>query len=142
MFRTKSDTSHRVELLKRVPLFADCTTVELAVIAGQAHEIHVPSGAVIVEQGEQGDKFFVLAEGLAHVHVDGRKVASIGAGSFFGEMALIEHGPRSATVTAELPVRLLVIDSHGFETIRTIPSVADKVMLGMSERLRAANVTG
>jgi CRP/FNR family cyclic AMP-dependent transcriptional regulator len=141
MFRTRSDTSHRVDLLKRVPLFADCTTVELAVIAGKADEVHVPSGSVIVEHGSKGDRFFVLAEGLAHVHVDGRKVASIGAGSFFGEMALIEHGPRSATVTAELPVRLLVIDEHGFETVRTIPSVADKVMVGMAERLRAANLS-
>lgn len=141
MFKTKSDTSHRVELLKRVPLFADCTTVELAVIAGKADEIHVPSGSVIVEQGTPGDKFFVLAEGLAHVLVDGRKVASIGAGSFFGEMALIEKGTRSATVTAELPVRLLVIDERGFNTVRTIPSVAGKVMMGMSERLRAANLS-
>ncbi|MHB8465142.1 MAG: cyclic nucleotide-binding domain-containing protein [Acidimicrobiales bacterium] len=130
-----------MELLKRVPLFADCTTVELAVIAGKAQEVYAPSGSVIVEQGSEGDRFFVVAEGLAHVHVDGRKIASIGAGSFFGEMALIDHAPRSATVTAELPVRLLVIDEAGFETVRTIPSVAEKVLVGMAERLRAANVS-
>ncbi len=141
MFRTKSETGQRVELLQRVPLFADCTTVELCVIAGKADEVRVPSGETIVEQGAWGDKFYVLAEGLAHVHVDGRKVASIGAGSFFGEMALIEKSPRSATVTAELPVRLLVIDERGFESIRTIPSVASKVMRGMSARLRAANLS-
>jgi CRP/FNR family transcriptional regulator, cyclic AMP receptor protein len=81
----------------------------------------------------------VLAEGLAHVHIDGHKVASIGAGSFFGEMALIEHEVRSATVTAELPCRLLVVEEKDFEAVRSIPCVSDRVMRAMSERLRAAN---
>ena len=135
----KPDIKARIELLKRVQLFADCTKAELTKVAEKAREIHVASGSVIVEQGSKGDKFFVLAEGLAHVHVDGHKVASIGAGSFFGEMAIIEHSPRSATVTAELPSRLLVIDEKDFEMVRSMPSVADKVMKSMSTRLRAAN---
>ena len=137
--RGKSDIDAKVELLRRVQLFADCSKAELAKVAEAAKEVHVASGSVIVEQGSQGDKFFVLAEGLAHVHVDGHKVASISAGSFFGEMALIEHSPRSATVTAELPSRLLVFYEKDFDFIRAIPSVSDKVMKSMATRLRDAN---
>jgi CRP/FNR family cyclic AMP-dependent transcriptional regulator len=135
----KTDIQAKVELLRRVQLFADCTKSELAKVAESAKEVHVASGSVIVEQGSKGDKFFVLAEGLAHVHVDGHKVASIGAGSFFGEMALIEHSPRSATVTAELPSRLLVFYEKDFDFIRSIPSVSEKVMKSMATRLRDAN---
>jgi CRP-like cAMP-binding protein len=135
----KTDIDAKVELLKRVQLFADCTKAELIRVAEAAKETHVASGSVIVEQGAAGDKFFVLAEGLAHVHVDGHKIASIGAGSFFGEMALIEHSPRSATVTAELPSRLLVFYEKDFDDIRSIKSVSDKVMRSMATRLRAAN---
>ena len=136
------DLKARIELLKRVQLFADCTKAELTKVAEKAREVHVASGSVIVEQGSKGDKFFVLAEGLAHVHVDGHKVASIGAGSFFGEMAIIEHSPRSATVTAELPSRLLVFYEKDFDDIRSIKSVADKVMRSMATRLREANKSG
>ena len=142
MFGNKGDVADKVEFLSRVALFADCNKHELTKVAEKAKEVHVPSGTVIVEQGSPGDKFFVLAEGLAHVHVDGTKVASIGAGSFFGEMAIIEHAPRSATVTAELPVRLLVVEEKDFGTIRAIPCVAEKVLQGMSKRLRDANHPG
>lgn len=134
-----SDTAARAELLKNVGLFSDCSKQELHRVAERCREQQVRSGAVIVEQGSIGDRFFVLAEGLAHVHVDGQRVNSISAGSFFGEMALIEREVRSATVTAELPCRLLVIDERDFPAVRAIPSVSDKVMRAMSERLRHAN---
>ena len=112
---------------------------ELAQIADRTTEVHVPSGTVVVEQGESGDRFYVLAEGLAWVSVDGKKVASIHPGSFFGEMALLDQGPRSATVTAELPSRLLVLDARSFANlIKENPSVALKIMRGLAERLRAA----
>src|ERR1700758_4500110 len=98
MWRTKTDRDDRVELLERVALFADCTRTELRDLASLSREVRLPSGSVICEQGEAGARFFVLAEGLAHVHIDGRTVASIGAGSFFGEMSIIDGSPRSATV--------------------------------------------
>ena len=139
MVHGNAELAARIELLGRVGLFTDCSKAELTKVAEKCREIHVPSGTAIVEQGTKGDRFFVLAEGLAHVHVDGKKVASIGPGSFFGEMALIEHEVRSATVTAELPCRLLVVDERDFSTVRSIPCVNDKVMKGMAGRLRAAN---
>jgi CRP-like cAMP-binding protein len=132
-------TVEKVEFLQRVTLFADCSKAELTSVAERCQEVRVGSGTAIVEQGTKGDRFYVLAEGLAHVHVDGKDVASIKPGSFFGEMALIEHEVRSATVTAELPCRLLMVEEKDFPVVRAIPSVSDKVMKAMSERLRAAN---
>ena len=135
----KASTSTKVDLLTKVSLFSECNKKELAQIAGATTEINVPSGTVLVEQGTPGDRFFVIAEGLAWVTIDGQKVASVHPGSFFGEMALLDQGPRSATVTAELPTRLLVLDARSFAAlIKENPSVALKIMRGLAERLRAA----
>jgi CRP-like cAMP-binding protein len=133
------DISAKVELLRHVGLFSECSRRELTSVASMCRDQRVGSGNVIVEQGSIGDRFFVLAEGLASVHVDGHRVGSISAGSFFGEMALIEHEVRSATVTAELPCRLFVIEERDFPAARAIPSVSDKVLRAMSSRLRRAN---
>jgi CRP-like cAMP-binding protein len=135
---TKASTARKIELLTKVSLFAECNKRELTQIARATTEIHVPSGTVIVEQGTVGDRFYVIAEGLAWVSVDGAKVASIHPGSFFGEMSLLDQGPWSATVTAELPSRLLVLDSRSFAAlVKDNPSVALKIMRGLAERLRA-----
>ncbi|GAC1543887.1 MAG: hypothetical protein NVS3B12_32500 [Acidimicrobiales bacterium] len=120
-------------------MFADCSRRELAAVVSVAREVRVPSGSVILAQGSVGDRFFVLAEGLAHVHVDGHPVASVGPGALFGEMALIEQAPRAASVIAELPCRLLEFSGEDFPALRAIPSVSDKVLQQMSQRLRAAN---
>ncbi len=127
------------ELLSQVGLFLDCTRAELAALSRRCDEVRVPSGTAIVEQGGPGDRFYVLAEGLASVHVDGRRVASVAPGAFFGEMALIDREGRSATVLAELPCRLLVIEARDFDRVRSIPSVNRRVLQAMSRRLRAAN---
>jgi CRP-like cAMP-binding protein len=139
MLRFNADLAPRVELLRRVRLFADCSRAEMHWLAWRFREVHVPTGATIVEQGTRGDRFYILAEGMASVLVDEKKVASITPGRFFGEMALLDEGPRSATVTAELPCRLLVMDRDGFDAARAIPSVNDKVLREMAGRLRASN---
>jgi CRP/FNR family cyclic AMP-dependent transcriptional regulator len=135
----RASRARKVELLENVSLFTECSKRELAQIADATVEVRVPSGTVVVEQGAPGDKFYVIAEGLAYVTLDGKKVASIHPGSFFGEMALLDQGPRTATVTAELPTRLLVLDSRSFvAVVKDNPSVALKIMRGLAERLRAA----
>jgi CRP-like cAMP-binding protein len=135
----RAGLASKVDLLSNVSLFAECTRKELSQIAAVTEEIRVPSGSVVVEEGEPGDKFYAVAEGLAHVLVNGKKVASIWPGSFFGEMALLDQGPRSATVTAELPTRLLVLNARDFATVvKNNPSVALKIMRALAERLRAA----
>ena len=115
---------------------------ELNVIAGAMDERRVQTGEVLAREGEPGDEFFAVAEGLARASVDGTDVGSIRAGSFFGEMALLDGGPRSATVTAELPTRLLVLDSKSFgKLVKQSPSVALKIMKGLAARLRAVEGT-
>ena len=134
----KPTAIEKIELLTKVSLFSGCNKRELTQIAAATTQILLPSGSVVVEQGEPGDRFFVLAEGLCYVHVDGEQVNSIKPGSFFGEMSLLDQGPRSATVTTELPSRLLVLEARSFaELVRQNPSVALKIMRGLAERLRA-----
>ena len=130
------------ELLSNVSFFSDCSKKELDKLASRVEERKVDSGTVLVQQGEPGDEFFVVAEGLAEASVNGQRVGSIHPGSFFGEMALLDQGPRAATVTASIPTRVVVLDAKGFAAVvKEMPSVALKVMRGLAERLRAVEAT-
>src|SRR5947209_11328594 len=132
----KSTKAERVELLGRVPLFSECSKRELGRIADCATEERVASGTVLTKEGEPGDRFFVLAEGLAEATVKGRKVGSIKPGSFFGEMALLDRGPRTATVKVELPSRLLIVTEKDFKSlIFENPGVVRKMLRVLAERL-------
>jgi len=134
----KSTKNEVMELLSNVSFFSDCSRRELSQLASRVEQRRVDSGAALVRQGEPGDEFFVVAEGLAEATIDGRRVGSIHPGSFFGEMALLDQGPRVATVTASVPTRVLVLDARGFAAVvKDMPSVALKVMRGLAARLRA-----
>ena len=134
--------AEKAELLSNVALFSECSKKELNDIAGAMQERRVQSGEVLAREGEPGHEFFAVAEGLARATVDGTEVGSIKAGSFFGEMALLDGGPRSATVTAELPTRLLVLDDKSFaKLVKQSPSVALKIMKGLASRLREVEGT-
>ena len=129
--------AEKAELLSNVALFSECSKKELNDIAGAMEERRVQTGTVLAREGEPGDEFFAVAEGLVRATIDGSEIGSIRAGSFFGEMALLDGGPRSATVTAELPTRLLVLDSKSFSRlVKQSPSVALKIMKGLAQRLR------
>jgi len=126
-----------VRLLGDVALFRLCTRRELDRIASLAEEIEAPEGKVLTREGEPGWEFFVVAEGHATAHRGSRKVATIGPGSFFGEMSLLDEGPRSATVTADTDMHLLVLSSRSFsQLIDEVPAVARRILRGMAERLR------
>ena len=126
------------ELLSKVSFFSGCSAKELSRLASRVEERRVDSGTTLVAEGEAGDEFFVVAEGLAEASIGGKRVGSIRPGSFFGEMALLDQGPRVATVTASVPTRVLVLDARGFaDVVKEQPSVALKVMRGLAERLRA-----
>jgi CRP/FNR family transcriptional regulator, cyclic AMP receptor protein len=134
--RSRND---KVELLRGVSLFSACSGRELNRIASLADEIDVPPGRTLVRQGEPGREFFVIVEGKAKVSPRGKRALSLGPGSGFGELALLDQGPRSATVTAETDMHLLVLDSRSFfSLIEEVPSVAGKVFRAMAQRLRAA----
>jgi CRP/FNR family transcriptional regulator, cyclic AMP receptor protein len=129
----------KLELLGNVRLFSPCSKRELARIASLVDEVEAPKGKVLVRQGDTGQECFVVAEGKAKATIRGKGTAVLGPGSFFGEMSLLDHGPRSATVTAETDMRLLVLGSRQFSAlINEVPPVAVRIMRGLAERLRSA----
>jgi CRP/FNR family transcriptional regulator, cyclic AMP receptor protein len=127
----------RVALLEMLPMFDGCSKKQLARVARAADEIDIPSGEVVVREGQPGHHFYVLAEGLARVSVGGRRLGSVRPGSFFGEMAILDHGTRAATVETALPCRMLVLDGRQFrQLLADAPGVAQRIMRGMANRLR------
>jgi len=129
--------NEKAELLKRVPLFADCSRGELEEIAQLADEIDLAEGKELTRLGESGREFFVLLEGEADVSQDGRSINTLGAGDFFGEIALVEDTPRTATVTATTPVRVLVITDRAFrKLLGEQPELQRKVLVALAERVK------
>ncbi|MEY2437223.1 MAG: family transcriptional regulator, cyclic receptor protein, partial [Acidimicrobiaceae bacterium] len=103
--------------LAQVPLFAACSRKELQTIAKASDEVTVPSDKVLVEQGTSGRECFVIVDGTASVKRNGRRVATLGPGSYFGELSLLDKGPRTATVTAETPLTVLVLGPREFSSV-------------------------
>jgi CRP/FNR family transcriptional regulator, cyclic AMP receptor protein len=137
-FRRNSRNA-KVELLRGVSLFSACSGRELTRIASLADEIAVPEGRVLIRQGKPGTEFFVIVEGKAKASARGKRARTLGPGAGFGEMALLDQGPRSATVTAQSDMYLLVLDSRSFfSLIEEVPSVANKIFRVMAARLRDA----
>jgi CRP-like cAMP-binding protein len=126
----------KIELLSRIPLFAGCSKAELREVALSASEVDLPKGEVLTREGERGREVFVLVEGTARVTRDGRKLADLRSGDWLGEIAILTHSPRTATVTATSPVRALVITDAAFRNVvETMPRVALKVLARVAERL-------
>ena len=126
----------KVELLKKVPLFTDCSKTELRALAKTADELYLREGTVMTREGRPGREFFVLVDGSALVTKKGKKVAELKGGDWFGEIALLTDTPRTATVTATSAVDVLVITDRRFKTVvETMPSIALKVLSSVSERL-------
>ena len=129
----------KIQRLSEVQLFSTCNRRELAQIAALTVEVDVPAGRVLMRQGEPAHECFVIEAGTARASIRGRKSSKLGPGECFGEMALIDSAPRSATVTAETDMSVLVLSSREFSTlIDDVPSVARKVLAVVAERLRAA----
>jgi CRP-like cAMP-binding protein len=129
--------SPKSERLRAVELFADCTRTELSEIAALGDELDVTDGRTLVHEGKTGREFFVLLSGEAVVTQDGRELATLAAGNFFGEMALLDSRPRSATVTMRTDGAVLVVSPGGFATlIDRHPQVARKVLAEISRRIR------
>jgi CRP-like cAMP-binding protein len=126
----------KLELIKRVPLFAGCSKRELDEVAAIADEIHLPEGRTLTKEGATGHEFLVLVDGAAEVRRSGRKVNTLGSGDFLGEIALITGAPRTATVKTTEPSRMLVITARDFRTLlRHTPSMQFKVLEALAKRL-------
>jgi len=127
----------RAELLGACPLFRGLNADDLAVVAAAAIEVEFPADRVLARQGEIGTGFFVIAEGSVQVVRDGKVVATLGHGEFFGELSVLDGGPRIAQVIAIEPTRCLALASWDFERVlREQPGVALAVLRVVARRLR------
>jgi CRP-like cAMP-binding protein len=132
----------KLEHLRRVPLFAKMRTRELERLGELADEVEVGLDTVLAEQGRVGHEFFIVLEGRVMVLEGRTPVRTLGPGEFFGEIALIESVPRTATVRAEGIVRLLVIGHREFNALMDeFPTVRSAVMDALAERLRRTEDT-
>jgi CRP-like cAMP-binding protein len=127
----------RTELIGGCPLFRGIDAAGLGAIAGAAIEVDFPAERVIARQGEIGTGFFVVVDGMVRVIRDGAVVARLGPGEFFGELSVLDGGPRVAQVTAEVPTRCLALASWDFERVlREEPGIALAVLRVVAGRLR------
>ena len=124
--------------LAQVPIFSECTKRELTIIGRAAKEVSHREGTVIAREGERGVGLFLILEGQCRVSIGGKTKAKLGPGDFFGEVALLDGGPRTATVTALTPVRLVGITGWVFRgLLMEHPSIALKTLEAVAGRLRA-----
>jgi CRP/FNR family cyclic AMP-dependent transcriptional regulator len=128
-----------VDLLSKVDLFSALTQNELAMVADAGKEVHFTAGHAIVSEGEQGVGFHMIREGKASVTVGGQARSNLGPGDYFGEIAIIDNGPRSASVTADTDVTTFSIASWDFLPVLTENiELTKKILLGLCRRIRSA----
>ena len=127
------------KVLEQLHLFARLDKRERRHLAERAEEVDVPAGKRLATHGDLAYEFFVIEDGTARVEIDGAQTASLGPGDFFGEMGLLKADHRrTATVTADTPMRLMVLTGADFRVLnRQVPSVAEKVEAAMRERRRS-----
>ena len=126
----------KLELLKRVPLFADLSKRELETVASIADELDLPADCDLTKEGAKGSEFIVLAEGSAAVRRRGRTINLLKDGDFLGEISVITGTPRTATVTTTSPSRVLVLTSSAFrKLLRDTPALQLKVLDTLAKRL-------
>ena len=131
-----------IEHLSQVPLFSALSRKELALVATRAEDVVVPAGKALVSEGDTGNQFFVIMSGAVKLTRRGRKIATLGPGDSFGELALLDKHPRNATAVAETPVELVVIGQREFAgLIDDVPGFARKLLSALASRLRAADMS-
>ena len=127
----------KIAALGQVPLFAGSSHAELEFLVTRADEVEVEAGRTLIKQGDPADSFFVLLEGGAEVRVDGRQRPPLTAGSFFGEISMLDLGPATATVVTTTPARLMVMSHVQFrDAIKSNNELLSRVMSAMAKRLR------
>ena len=127
-------------VLAHVPLFSSCNAKELKSIGRLTTGLRLDAGTVVTRQGAIGHHFAIITDGTANVSIDGRVVAVLGPGDFFGEISLLDGGPQTATITAESELSVEII-GHGEFTqfLRESPAVTRNILKGIARRLRSAD---
>ncbi|MGA1155960.1 MAG: cyclic nucleotide-binding domain-containing protein [Ilumatobacteraceae bacterium] len=123
--------------LSKVSLFSSCSNKDLEKISKAGDEVVLDAGSTIVDQGQTGREAFVLLKGSATVRRNGKKVATLGPGAVIGELSLLDHGPRTATVVADSDCTMLVISQRQFlGVIDAIPALSHKLLGTLAGRIR------
>jgi CRP/FNR family cyclic AMP-dependent transcriptional regulator len=141
MFGKRTKAENGAEHLRGLAFFEGFTDADLDRIAELAESVEAESGAVLMEQGRVGQECYVIESGQAGVFVAEEHVVTLGPGSMVGEMALVDHRPRTATVITETPVRLLAFDTKAFrQLLGEMPKAEERIHALLADRLKANQV--
>jgi CRP-like cAMP-binding protein len=133
----------KVDLIASVPLFKGLGRKELEQIAQLVDDVDIPDGKVLIRQGETGAEMFVVATGSVRIERNGKFVRVAGPGTAIGEMALLSEGPRTATVTAAEPTRILLAGHREFHQLMDQhPSIRLKILEGLAAKIRMLDEAG
>ena len=126
--------------LAAVPLFSSLSKRDLQQVGKATTEVRIDAGQTLVEQGRTGQEFFLILDGEAEVRRNDRRLTTLGPGDYFGELAILDRGPRSASVIAKTDMTVLVLSQRDFVgVLASIPGMALKLLTVMAQRLREAD---
>jgi CRP-like cAMP-binding protein len=135
--RVMATTDHKLELLKHTPLLSALGRKEIEAVGSLVDEVDVPAGQVLMREGDTGREFFVLVDGSVAIERGGKRVRTMQPGDFFGEIALLAEGPRTATATADGPATLLVLGHREFHSLMDrFPAIRTCVLEALASRIR------
>jgi CRP/FNR family cyclic AMP-dependent transcriptional regulator len=127
----------KLELLKRVPLLSGLGRREIEEVGRLAEEIDVGAGRVLMREGDTGREFFVVVDGSVGIDRGGTRIRTLGNGDFFGEIALLAEGPRTATATTDSEAKLLVLGHREFHSLMDqFPGIRTCVLEALATRIR------
>jgi CRP/FNR family transcriptional regulator, cyclic AMP receptor protein len=133
----------KIDLLRTVPLFAGLGDADLKRISTLADIVDLPADRLLMSQGKHGWEMFVLVSGSARIERDGQSLGERGPGEVLGEIALLDGGPRTATVTLSQPSRLLVVARREFQALMDeFPEIRLRVLEAVAHRLRSLDPDG
>ncbi len=131
--------SQKMELLKKVPMFNNLSQRHLREIGKHADQVKMEAGRVLAQQEKKGWEFIFIVDGKARVEKDGKVIRQLSEGDFFGEISLIDGEPRTATVTSDTDMTLLVVHKTSFDhLLDTIPGLQRKILISLCQYLRRA----
>lgn len=123
--------------LRNVALFSACTSRDLQKIAKAGDEVSMAAGTLVVDQGQTGREAFILLEGSATVRRNGKKITTLGPGDVIGELSLLDHGPRTATVVCDTACLMLVLEQrHFLGVLDEVPALGHRMLAYLAGRIR------
>ena len=132
-----ADLKNSLKHLRYSPLFSSCSSKDLEKIAKAGDRITLEKGEILTKQGDPGKEAFIILSGKATVKRSGKKVATISTVSVVGELSLLDHGPRTATVTCDTECQVLVISRGNFlRVIDKVPALTHKLFAALATRIR------